>query len=235
MTTRQPVPPPDPADPLDSADARQRLLEAAQVEFADRGFDGATVRGICTRAGVNVAGINYYFGGKEELYVEAVKQAHTCAGRLDTFPVPPPGTPPVERLRGFLREMVTRMHAPASPTAMKLMMREMADPGKAADVVVNEFIRPVAFALRDILRELLPDLDEQRVLMVGFSVMGQCLFYRQNRPVAELIFGKQAVAALDVDAVAEHVTRFTLAALGLADPIGQDRKDSRKKSQQARR
>lgn len=196
------------------ADARQRLLEAAQVEFADNGYEGATIRAITRRAGVNIAGINYYFGDKERLYIEAVKHAHTCTGRMDTFPVSLPGAAPVEALRVFIREMVGRMHAPASPTAMKLMMREMADPGKAAHVVVDEFIRPAAFALREILRGVLPGADEARLLMAGFSVIGQILFYRQNRPVAELIFGKEPVAALDVDAVADHVTRFTLAALG---------------------
>jgi hypothetical protein len=56
--------------------------------------------------------------------------------------------------------------------------------------------------------------------MTGFSVIAQCLFYRQNRPVAELIFGKAAIDALEVDAVTEHVVRFTLAALGQAEPLG---------------
>jgi AcrR family transcriptional regulator len=200
--------------PNEDADARERLLVAAQEAFADQGFKAATVRDICRAAGANIASVNYYFGDKETLYIEAVKRAHTCAARMDTFPVFPPGTPPAEKLSAFIREMVTRMHAPASPTAMKLMMREMADPGKAAHVVVSEFVQPVAFALRNILRELLPNLDEQRLLMTGFSVMGQCLFYRQNRPVAELIFGKEAVSSLNVDAVADHVIRFTLRALG---------------------
>lgn len=209
-----------PADTPDDANARERLLAAAQEAFAEHGFKGATVRDICRTAGANIAAVNYYFGDKEQLYIEAVKRAHTCAGKMDTFPVPPAGAPPVEKLRGFVREMVTRMHAPASPAAMKLMMREMADPGKAAHVVVTEFIQPAAFALRAILRELLPHLDEQRLLMTGFSVMGQCLFYRQNRPVSELIFGKEAVDALDVASVADHVVRFTLAALGHAEPIG---------------
>jgi AcrR family transcriptional regulator len=204
------------------------LLAAAQEVFAEHGYEGATVRDICRAAGANIAAINYYFGDKERLYIEAVKHAHTCAARMESFPVPPPGTPPVEKLRVFLREMVTRMHAPASPSAMKLMMREMADPGKAAHVVVTEFIQPVAFALREILRELLPHLDEAHLLMTGCSVIGQCLFYRQNRPVSELIFGKAAFEALDVNSVAEHVTRFTLAALGHADPLGSRKSKSRK-------
>jgi len=200
-------------------DARQRLLAAAEEVFADKGYDAATVRDITRRAGVNIASINYYFGDKERLYIETVKYAHTCATHADTFPFPPADAPPVVKLEAFVREMARRMHAPARPTSMKLMMREMADPGKAADVVVREYIQPLAFALRDILAELLPGLDPRQRLMIGFSVMGQCLFYRQNRPVAELIFGKDAVAALDADAVAAHVVRFTLAAVGHAKPL----------------
>lgn len=207
------------AAPADEPDARERVLLAAQEVFAERGFKAATVRDICQAAGANIAAVNYYFGDKENLYVEAVKRAHTCTGRMDELPITPV-MPPVEKLRVFVREMVTRMHAPVSPTAMKLMMREMSDPGKAAHVVVTEFIQPAAFALRAILRELLPHLDEQQLLMTGFSIMGQCLFYRQNLPVAELIFGKDEVAALDSAAVADHVVRFTLAALGHAEPIG---------------
>ncbi|MDY3553141.1 CerR family C-terminal domain-containing protein [Gemmata sp. JC717] len=205
--------------PADESGAYDRVLAAAQEVFAERGFKAATVREICQAAGANIAAINYYFGGKEQLYIEAVKRAHVCAGRVDDLAIPP-DAPAVEKLRAFVTAMVTKMHAPVSPSAMKLMMREMSDPGRAAHVVVNEFIQPAAFALLAILRELLPHLDEHRLLMTGFSVMGQCLFYRQNIRVAELIFGKEPVAALDAAAVAEHVVRFTLAALGHAPPVG---------------
>lgn len=207
---------PVPHDP----DARERLLDAAQDAFAEHGFKAATVRDICAAAGANVAAVNYYFGDKETLYIETVRRAHVCAARFDSFPEFPPQMPPVVKLRALIGAMASRMHAPASPAAMKLMMREMADPGKAAHVVVDEFIKPVAMRLISILRELLPRLSEQQLLTTAFSVIGQCLFYRQNRPVAELIFGKEAVASLEVDAVVEHVTRFTLAALGFAEPLG---------------
>lgn len=207
-------------------DARQRLLEAAEEVFASKGFDSATVREICSRAGVNIAAINYYFGDKERLYIETVKFAHSCATSSDTFPLLLPGATAVERLTVFIGEMARRMHAPARPTSMKLMMREMSEPGKAADVVVKEFIQPLAFRLRDILGELLPHETPKQLLMIGFSIIGQCLFYRQNRPVAELIFGKEAVGALDVTSVTEHVVRFTLAALGHARPIGSEPPDA---------
>lgn len=197
------------------ADARQRLLLAAEEEFAEKGFTAATTRDITRRAGVNIAGINYYFRDKETLYVECLKAAHACSdGGNDPLPEWPAGMPPVDKLRGFLGMMAGKMHAPARPTAMQLLMREMAHPSAAGKAVVEEYIRPKAFALRDILTELLPDADPRRLLMVGFSVIGQVLFYRQNRPVVELIFGKDRVDGLGLAAVADHVTRFTLAALG---------------------
>ena len=48
--------------------SRERLLEAALAEFADKGFAGARVDAIATRAGLNKQLISHHFGGKEGLY-----------------------------------------------------------------------------------------------------------------------------------------------------------------------
>jgi AcrR family transcriptional regulator len=195
-------------------DARHRLLAAAQEVFADYGYEGASVRQICTRAGVNIAGVNYHFGDKERLYIETVKQAHGCMAKHDV-PELPPGTPASVRLELFLRAIVPEMHAPASPSALKLMMRELAHPGKAAGVVVDEFIRPMALHLLTLVREILPNASEEKLLMTGFSIISQCLYYRQNRPVSELIFGKDRLDAIEPHMVADHIVDFVFRALGL--------------------
>ena len=52
-----------------------QLLDAAGKVFAEKGYDRSTVREICSLAGVNVSAVNYYFGDKERLYIEAVKNA----------------------------------------------------------------------------------------------------------------------------------------------------------------
>jgi len=54
------------------ADTRTQLLDAARVEFAERGYDGATVRMIADRAGVDPAMVNHWFGGKEALFTAAL-------------------------------------------------------------------------------------------------------------------------------------------------------------------
>jgi TetR/AcrR family transcriptional regulator, regulator of cefoperazone and chloramphenicol sensitivity len=202
------------------ADARSRLLQAAEEVFAEKGYDAASVREICSKANANVAAINYYFGDKERLYLEVLKNAHECS--LDTVEAPswPAEVPPVQRLRDFIRMMTSRLHAPVRPSAIKVVMREMVEPSAAGREVVRTYIQPKAFALRTILREIFPVLDDERLLMIGFSVMGQILFYRQNRRMAGLLFGEEAVASLGLEAVTDHITRFTLAALGKAEPIG---------------
>ncbi|MFT3907808.1 MAG: TetR family transcriptional regulator [Ferruginibacter sp.] len=44
-----------------------QILEKAELLFAEKGFDGTTVRDIADYAGVNLAMISYYFGSKEKL------------------------------------------------------------------------------------------------------------------------------------------------------------------------
>jgi AcrR family transcriptional regulator len=44
-----------------------QIMEAAEGLFAEKGFDGTSVRDIAEEAGVNLAMISYYFGSKEKL------------------------------------------------------------------------------------------------------------------------------------------------------------------------
>jgi AcrR family transcriptional regulator len=164
-----------------------------------------------------VAAVNYHFGDKETLYIEAVKAAHACS-RMSELPEFPPELSGADKMRWFIRGLAESMTAPLRATAMQLLMREMSNPSAATRAVVTEFIQPVAFRLREIVRELLPEVDDHHLYMIGFSVIGQLLYYRQNRPVSELIFGPEVMAGLTTELVTEHVTRFTLAALGLAEP-----------------
>lgn len=75
-------------------DTRAALVEAARAVFTESGYDGATVRGIAKRAGVDAAMVNHWFGGKEGLFAEAVLRfpfspkeilAHLLDGPLETL------------------------------------------------------------------------------------------------------------------------------------------------------
>ena len=111
--------------------------------------------------------------------------------------------------------MVTRMLSPASPSSLQLMMREMAHPTAACVQVVRDYIGPIAQKLGGVLAELLPRVSDRQRFLVAFSIVGQCLFYRNHRAVASLLVGEEEFGHYDVELVAEHIVSFTLRALGL--------------------
>lgn len=58
--------------PRGGSDARARIVAAATEEFAQGGYDGATMRAIATRAGVDSALVHHYFGTKADLFAEII-------------------------------------------------------------------------------------------------------------------------------------------------------------------
>lgn len=56
-----------------ATDARAGILAAAAEEFAEFGYDAATVRGIAARAGVDSALVHHYFGTKADLFAETIE------------------------------------------------------------------------------------------------------------------------------------------------------------------
>ena len=55
-------------------DTRERLLDAAEILFCQKGFDRTSVRDLTAEAGCNVAAVNYHFGGKKPLYSEMFRR-----------------------------------------------------------------------------------------------------------------------------------------------------------------
>jgi AcrR family transcriptional regulator len=203
------------------ADTKQRLLTAAVQVFADKGYKSATVSDICTQAGANRAAINYHYTGKDELYLAAVRYAYEKCGAKDVDFVWPAGTPALVRLRDFIRE-TTRSHLTAPhPAAIQLMMREMLQPTTPACAEwVHHFIRPMAEVLHGILTELMPTASFLERYRMGFSIVAQSLFYRQNREIVTHLVGAEQVQHFyDADALAEHIYTLVLRGLKL-EPIG---------------
>lgn len=201
-------------------ETRRRLLDAAIGLFADVGFDGASVRQICDRAGVkNIGAINYHFQSKERLYAEAVKEALCHNSDATPFPAWGPNAPATQKLREFVHTIMIRMLDNKHPAAMQLVMREFSRPTLALDEAIRQNIKPMADLLHGILADLLPKMPFEERVLIGFSIIGQCLYYHQNRLVSEVLFGKEALAHLTAERIAKHVADFTLSALGFRPPF----------------
>jgi len=202
-------------------DTKQRLIEAAGEMFADKGYEAASIRDICQRAEANLAAVNYHFGEKRQLYVAAVRHAQCCRQEDVPFPDWPAEVPATDRLRAFIETMFARMLAGQRPRwHLEIMLRELARPTEACAAVVEDYIRPMADTLRSILRDLLPDeMSEEQRWMIGFSVVGQILFYYVHQPTIRLLIGHAGIETIPLDQLADHVTRFTLAAIGAGPAV----------------
>jgi AcrR family transcriptional regulator len=204
---------------------KMRVLEAAGEEFAANGFDSARIRKICERAGANLSAVNYHFGDKEQLYVEAVLHAHQCGTAPEDDELASP-SPPAEQLRCFVHHFLTRVLAVQAPDDWRhrLMLREMLHPTKAFDVLLAEAIQARFERLQGILRLLCPGVDDRKLNALSFSVIGQCFHYHVGRAFMEGLVGREALAALDRDYLTDHITTFCLAALS---PLSGPAKGSR--------
>lgn len=206
-------------------DTRARLLEMAGSVFAEKGYQTATVREICERAGANVAAVNYHFGDKERLYIEAVKQACHCRVTEVPLPVWAEGASAVLKLHEFIHALLTRMLGNGGPQwHTQLMLRELAQPTAACAELVRDVIRPTANVFGSILDELLPrEVPQLKKYLIAFSIVGQCFFYRVNKPIVAILMGEAEYRRLDTKQLAEHIADFSLAALGYGPPLKEPR------------
>ena len=54
--------------------ALEKILRAAEVEFAEKGFDGAGLKALALRAGVSQSLLHYHFGSKDQLYCAVIRE-----------------------------------------------------------------------------------------------------------------------------------------------------------------
>ena len=141
------------------SETKEKLLDAAERLFSERGYDATSLRQIIAEAGVNLAAIHYHFGSKEELLDELVLrkatpvneerlkllerlEAEAGGGRLE-----------VERvLDAFLTPMSRR--ADENPQLVRLMGRIQAE-GMLLPVVQRNF-QPVISRFLAAMQKALP-------------------------------------------------------------------------------
>ena len=126
-----------------------------------------------------------------------------------------PGTPVEERLRVFIRAVLMRFFDEGRPAWLgKLVAREMIEPSKALDALVNGQIRPNSERLRAVVREVIGnEIDEQELWRCTFSIAAQWLFYFHCGQVVKRLNPEQRFGAEELDRLADHITKFSVAAL----------------------
>jgi TetR/AcrR family transcriptional regulator, regulator of cefoperazone and chloramphenicol sensitivity len=209
---------------MSTDDTRARIIQAAGEVFADRGYQAATIREICGKAGANLAAVNYYFGDKEQLYVEVLKSAHPEGAELNPEEPWPAGSPPEEKLREYIRAFLERLLRAERPAwRMRLLQREILEPTPFCEEMMQSHVRAHFAQLMGVLDEVLPaDTPVHRRHQMGLSIIGQCVYFRAAAPViAMVIDDEERDRYHTVEHLTEHIAQVVLGALGLGPPVGQ--------------
>ena len=198
------------------ATTTSQILDAAGEIFAEKGFKQATIREICAQAGANIAAVNYHFGDKEQLYIQAVKSARNAVEEGAPLPDSVDQADPEEALRVFIRTLALRILNPQVESwRHRLLVREFMNPSRACEEIMQESIVPFMNRLQAIIRRLMSDdVPEATIRQLAFSIVSQCAYYRlQDRVVAMLVPEDELQRDFTFDALASHITKFSIAAI----------------------
>lgn len=202
----------------DGKKTRALLLNAACEIFGKKGFRDAKVTEICRQAGTNVAAVNYHFGSKAALYVEAWREAL----ERDVVPDPPESEtdPPEARLRERVYLMLQKFCDQGSRGQfIRLYLMELANPTGLIDESWRRLIEPKRLQFQKLLRELLgPAASEEAVLLCELSILNQCRGFIILRRNDLEYFLKRPLTPEAIRQMADHITRFSLA--GIRDMVG---------------
>lgn len=171
-------------------DRRERLLRAAEREFARVGVAGARTRDIAAAAGVDQKLIGYHFGGKQGLYHAVLRQAaETLAAELAPLAELAASDPEIA-----LREVV------------QLVARTTEQHEDLVRVVVRELLDGRPGELARTLEAVLPPFSAALEILDGFIERGTV------RPVSPSLIGIAVAALAGVSAAIPGVPRLLPAA-----------------------
>jgi AcrR family transcriptional regulator len=200
---------------------RQRLLDAAEGLFAERGFEKTSIRDLASSAGCNIASVNYYFGGKVNLYAEVCRRhlvgmTETRLASIEKVMAESGGEPALEDLlRSFAYAFIGPfVSEEGGERLIRLILRETIESHLPSGMFGKEVIEPTLNAMQEALSKACPELDPARVPLIVFSLVGQLLHTVRIKSMQHCMCGDDGTLEMwDADKVIDHIVAFTIAGI----------------------
>ncbi|GGF68684.1 TetR family transcriptional regulator [Azorhizobium oxalatiphilum] len=207
----------------DAIGTQERILAAAQAEFARKGYDGARVDAIIVRAKVSKNLLYHHFRSKEELYVKVLERTYeTMRRRQEALPLA--GLEPVEAMQKLCE--ATFQTFIEEPEVIIMMNTENLHRGR--HVAKSPIIRQLYSRLSTTMETILSEGEKRGVFRSGvdpvelyISISALGYFYLSNRFTLSMIFDRDLKAPDNLERRRAHIVDMTLAYLTAGAPLGQ--------------
>ena len=196
---------------VSAKDVRNRLLDAAEKLFSERGFADTSVRDITAEANCNVAAVNYHFGGKDKLYIEMFRrhmEGVFAKHKVNIEKVMSSANPTLEKLLEAIAKtsLEALSEADARIPMLKLMVRETLNPQLKEELVSLDILKDFLNHICEALMRLLPGLTQQRAMLCVYAIEGMVM-----HPMLFHDYYKEIFFAVPVDELVKHIARFSAA------------------------
>ena len=196
-------------------DNRERLLDAALVEFGAKGFDGASTRVIAERADAHQPQIHYHFDSKEALWKAAVDHLFAELGRAMTgLDVGAGRASAPDSLADGFAEMIRRFvrFAAAHPELNQIMVHEATVESDRLTWLTKRHVKPLYDTVRALWRRLrkagiAAPIDDR---LLHYVMVGAASLVYVNAPEARLLTGIEPTAQRWVETHADGLVAMLL-------------------------
>jgi AcrR family transcriptional regulator len=199
---------------------RTRILDAAEELFMLHGFEGTSMRQLTSRAGVNLAAVNYHFGSKDAL-IEAVFRR-----RLD--PMNAARLAALDRLEDPSAESIIRAFIGPSlrliedakgggRNFIRLLGRTYTEPAKKMRALIGQMYAPTMERFKAALARALPQMPGDELVWRMHFMFGTLSYTLAATDTVQLIAGCKPEDRYDAELLEERLTAFLLA--GLLAPL----------------
>jgi AcrR family transcriptional regulator len=205
---------------------RERILNAAEVLFVERGFEATSLRQITSKAGANLAAVNYYFGSKEALVCEVFERrlrvinAERLA-ELDAAEEAAHGQAitPEKLIEAFLLPVLrmSRDRARGGHTFIRLLGRAYTEPTeKIRKLLADEYVQVVE-RFKQALFRALPGLPEKELIWRMHFALGAMSYAIAGTDSVQLIASYEVRDTDNIESITQRIVPFIVA--GLVAPV----------------
>lgn len=182
------------------------LLHAARTLFAQRGYDGASIRAITREAGANLGAVTYHYGSKRELYTAVLE---SVLGPLEerVLAATAGDGSAMERLEATVRAFFA--HLAENPDQPRLLLQEVTA-GKTPPPAVKRIMRRVLGSVVGTVREGQADgsIRDGDPTLLAAGIISQPVYMTLIQNVARELVGLDATDPATRSRIVDHAVRF---------------------------